>query len=259
MKVLMVCTTEFSMNGITMVIMNYYRLCRDEVHFDFFVHKYMEKCYEAELEAENSKSIICDRKKNLLKYLYLFYRTLKTGAYDVVHINGNSATMAIELQIAKIMKVKTRIAHCHNSQCNHRVLHSILKPVLNHSYTAALACSREAGLWIFGEGKFDVLVNCIDVKKFLFNEQIRRQKRKELGLENKFVIGHVGLFNRQKNHDWLFELVGELKKKSPDTVLLCISGSAEIPAEVKDKIKERNIDGNIKILLKRQEIGRAHV
>ena len=59
------------------------------------------------------------KKSSLLAYMREFLELLKVGKYDVVHVHGSSALMSIELFIAKIMGVPVRIAHSHNTTCNH--------------------------------------------------------------------------------------------------------------------------------------------
>ena len=65
------------------------------------------------------------------------------------------------------------------------------------------ACGQDAGDWLYGKKyRKDVIImnNAIDAKKFEYNPQIEKEMRKELNLEGKFVIGHVGRFFAQKNH-----------------------------------------------------------
>ena len=47
-------------------------------------------------------------------------------------------------------------------------------------------------------------------KKFIYSPQLSKDLRKELNLENKFVIGHVGRFDYQKNHDFLLKVFVEV-------------------------------------------------
>ena len=63
-----------------------------------------------------------------------------------------------------------------------------------------------AGRWLFGDkafqsGQVTLINNAIQAEKFSFSEKDRDSLRKELGWENKTVIGHVGRFDIPKNHD----------------------------------------------------------
>lgn len=73
------------------------------------------------------------------------------------------------------------------------------------------ACSKNAGQWLFGKeisasNKVTVLNNAVDVEGFKFDSEIRNRIRDELKAENKLVLGHVGRFNKQKNHDFLIDI-----------------------------------------------------
>ena len=45
------------------------------------------------------------------------------------------------------------------------------------------------------------------LEKFSYNASVREEMRKKLGVEDKFVIGHAGRFNIQKNHEYLIEVL----------------------------------------------------
>ncbi len=64
--------------------------------------------------------------------------------------------------------------------------------------------------------------NAIDCEKFRFRPEVRERFRKEMGLEGKFVIGHVGRFERQKNHEFLIRVFTEVHKQMPESVLLMV-------------------------------------
>lgn len=231
MKVLMISTVCMDRNGITAVIMNYYRLCNKEIKIDILANEYISDDFMNEFNSNASSVYIYKRKKNIIGYIFYLYKLLKNNYYDVVHVHGNSATMALEIMIARLLNIKVRIAHCHNSKCVHKIVHRILSPFLNNSITEAIACSKLAGEWIFKNG-FEVLPNGIDVGKYKFNEERRNYIRKQLGLENNFILGHVGLFNEQKNHKKIFGVFKELKEMLPEAYLLCVGGDVEIPQNI---------------------------
>lgn len=252
------CTVPLEMNGIATVIMSHFRSLNSKVNFDFLVNECANALYEKEIVSRGSKVYIVDRKRNTVRYIIQLYKILKDGKYDVIHVHGNSATMALELMIAKKMHVNNRITHCHNTKCKHVFIHKLLKNLFQNSYTKGLACSVEAGNWIFGENNFDVINNGIDIKNFKFDDNIRNIKRKELGLENTYVIGHVGLFNEQKNHKRLFEIFAEFKKKCNNAKLLCITGSKQIPQYILDELKTNNIEEDTIILLDRNDVNELY-
>lgn len=66
--------------------------------------------------------------------------------------------------------------------------------------------------------------NAIDAGSYRYNEAVQDEMRKQLGLTNKKVIGHVGRFFPQKNHEFLIDIFDAIHKKEPDTALVLVGG-----------------------------------
>lgn len=237
---------NFRINGITNVIMNYcLNLDLNKYNITIFTGKpicedFMKKCIN---KGVNFK-IIPSKKKNPLKYYICLFNNLTSKNFDIVHVHGNSATIAIELFIAKIRGIKKRIAHCHNTKCDSIFIHKMLKPFLNKTCTDRIACSKEAGNWLYGNKKFDVLNNCFDTKKFIYNEVSRIKLQNELNLKNKKVIGHVGIFTNQKNHEFMVKVMKEIVKFQEDIVLIFVGAGPNLD-KIKLMVKEANLEKNI--------------
>ena len=97
---------------------------------------------------------------------------------------------------------------------NEVIIDKLLRPIFKTSYTHAFACGEEAGKWLFDKRKFEVINNGRDIEKFKYNQDVRKKLRKEYNLENQIVLGHVGTFNYQKNHEYLIDVFSELIKNS---------------------------------------------
>ena len=205
MKVLIVNTTPFGPGGITTVILSYYKNMNSDMDFDFVaINDKMPEMYANVFKTGGSNVYCLHRKKNIFTYILGLYKLCKKNKYDVIHVHGNSGTMIIEMLIAYMCDVPKRIAHCHNVEHGHRILNRILNPIFRKQYSVALACSQNAGIWLFGENKFTVLKNAILLNDYKFNISIRDKARKELGIESEdIVIGHVGYFNEQKNQRYI--------------------------------------------------------
>ena len=54
----------------------------------------------------------------------------------------------------------------------------------------------------------------------MFDENKRIEMRKMLGIRDEYVIGHVGRFNLQKNHEYLLRIFKEVQQKTPNIKLL---------------------------------------
>ena len=78
------------------------------------------------------------------------------------------------------------------------------------------------------------------MSRFEFRQEERERLRKSHGLENCFVIGHVGRFNVQKNHSRLLDIFAEITKTAPDARLALI-GVGELEESVKEKARNLGI------------------
>ena len=72
---------------------------------------------------------------------------------------------------------------------------------------------------------------------YIYCARKRAHKRKELGLESKLVIGHIGRFEEQKNHDFLIDIFYEICKKRDNAVLLLI-GDGKLEGKIKFKVNQ---------------------
>lgn len=236
-KVLIINTVRFRLNGITSVIMNYFRqMNKDGIYTDFVVINEISNEYKKELEGYGSSIYCFSKKKNPFIYIKQINSLLSANHYDIIHVHGNSALMVIETLIAKKNKVPVRIVHSHNTTCTHTIQHKMLYPLFSRSYTKGLACGRDAGKWLFHGNEFEVLANGIDLEKFRYNHSVRKDNRKKLGVEEgEILIGHIGNFVKQKNHEFLIDFFMELHKKDSRFKLLLVSDGVLLE-QIKDKV-----------------------
>ena len=78
-------------------------------------------------------------------------------------------------------------------------------------YKRKSICSDAAARFMFPKKIVDaenytVIKNGVDYDKHSFKPEVRTELRKKYGLENNFVLGHVGRFNVQKNHEFLIDI-----------------------------------------------------
>lgn len=217
-------TNQFDITGISTVILNYCKRL-DHSKFNLTViagspisDQNRMDCNEHGIEFIELPS----RHQKPCSHYYQTWKVLKKNKYDIVHIHGSSSMMAIELTIAKLAGIKKRIAHSHNSECPNMRVHRILNPYFRKIYTKALACGVLAGDWLYGPNRFEILPNGFHTEKFIFDGKEREIIRKELHIENKFVIGHIGRFNKQKNQTYLLQVFERLAAKRPDAILLLV-------------------------------------
>lgn len=232
-KILIISTVGLIYDGITSVITSYLE-AMDKSGLDIYVVSTIKS--EAKIE-EKLNCMGCNvvympsRKKNTINYFLSLIAFIRQNKIDVIHVHGNSATMAIELCAGWIGGCKKRIAHSHNTKCQHVYVDKFLRPVFNILYTDALACGKAAGEWLYGKRKFQILQNGRNIEKFAYNLNVRKYMREQENLDDQIVIGHVGGFVNQKNHMFLLQIFREILKFE-DNARLYLIGDGEKKEEV---------------------------
>lgn len=238
-KVLIISTVGLGYEGITNVIVSNLR-AMNKKGLDIYVasSKNSEPDIESILKKINCKIInFPDRNKHTFSYFFKLTKFIRKQKIDVVHANGNSATLAIEMLAAKIGGCPKRIAHSHNTTCDHVKMDKMLRPLFYRTYTDAVACGIEAGNWLFPNRSFLVIPNGRNLSKFKFNKEKRKEVRKDLNLGNEIVIGHVGGFVSQKNHSFLLKIYSQLLEKNIPIKFFMI-GDGEEREKIEQQSKE---------------------
>lgn len=245
----------FSMGGVENFLMNMYRnVDRNEYQFDFILQVDYEGYFEKEIESMGGKIFRIPRfEKHPIKHIVELYRILKNGNYIAFHRHTANSVVFYDMIIAKCAGIKTRIAHSHNTTHEHKIINYLSRPFLKIFSTKKLACGIEAGKWLYGNGKFEVLNNGIDVQKFCFNDNMRQVYRQKLNINNKIVIGHVGRFENQKNHKFLIDMFAKLCKKS-DKYELILCGEGSLREKMQIACEEKGIEEKVKFLGARQDV-----
>lgn len=245
-KILVIVNAIFGYDGISSVAANYYlHQNRNRVKMDLVTINPIFDDLKETIERNGDHSYVFDyRNKNPLKYVVNLKKLICENKYDIVHIHGNSATMAVELLAAKQAGCKVRIAHSHNTQCDHQKLNKLLMPLFSRLYTDCCACSVEAGKFLFGDKECYVVNNGLYVQKYRFDESIRDRIRRETGLTGKYVIGNIGRFRFQKNQEYLVKLLAEVKKHKENAALLLV-GAGETEEIVKQQVTNMGLTESV--------------
>lgn len=257
--------TIMNRGGLETMLMNYYRqMDRTKVQFDFMVHRAEEGHYDKEIIKFGGKIYHMPQIKpgNYRLYFNLldeFFNNHKE--YKVVHshINENSSFV---LRAAKKAGIPCRIAHSHLSDLGFDIklpFRLYARTIMKDNPNEFFACSKNAGKWLFGNKIGDskeikVLNNAVNTSEFRFNKTLRNKIRNELGIhEKELVIGHIGRFNKQKNHDFLIDIFQELQQERPDAKLILV-GDGHLKSSIERKIEKLGLSSNVKLLGVRSDI-----
>ncbi len=249
--------------GVESVVMNYYRFIdKTKIQFDFICDEDSTCIPYDEIEQLGGKVILIPPYQKIFKYHKELKKVLKEGKYKIVHSHINTLSV-FALFAAKRAGVPVRIAHSHSTtnkkEFKKNIIKQLLRPFSKLFATDYFCCSELAGRWLFGNKEYDkgnvyLLNNAIDLDKFKYDENMRRAKRKELGItDDTLVIGHVGRFVETKNHRFLIDIFNEIHKEEPNSMLLLV-GCGPLMDEIKEKVESLKLNDSVKFLGQRSDV-----
>ncbi len=249
-KILIINTVGLNNNGITQVIFDYYsRFDLNEFEIDIISGLNDDNKVKQKFESNGIHVYkLASRKNQTLKYINELYCLCKKNRYNLIHIHGNSATMTIELIIARLAGISSRIVHVHNSTCDAKIVDYMLRPFFYHFYTEAFACGNAAGNWMYGRKKFTVIKNGRDINHFSYDESKRQRMREKLNIDDTILaIGNVGNFNEQKNHYFLINVFKEINRINSKAKLY-LAGHGHLEDKVKKLVCELGLEDSVVFL-----------
>lgn len=250
--------TSMNRGGLESMIMNYYRhIDREKIQFDFLVHRQERAAFDDEIEALGGKIYRLPRlvpwSKNYLSALNHFFD--EHPGYKVVHVHQDCLSSVI-LKVAARHNVQVRIAHSHSASQDKNLKYPIklwYKRTIPKYATNLFACGKDAGDWMFGGARFQIINNAIDIAAYTYTTTKRQIIRSQLGLKDKLTIGHVGRFSQPKNHLFLLEVFAALLRKEPNAVLLLVGDGKDMP-KIQAKVQTMGIAEHIRFLGARSDV-----
>lgn len=253
--------------GLTKYIcQNYCFINKNKIQFDFITYdKFLD--FEKDFYNKGAKFYRIPKIKNIFKYFSFWRRLQKENKYKIIHFHM-SYTNFIPIICARLVGIESIILHAHSTQIDdNRFFIRVIKEQLNFLgkilskfiVKKYVACSDFAAKWMFPvtvvkKKKYMLAHNAIDLEKYIFNIEIRKQKRKELGIsDNCFCIGHIGRFTYQKNHEFLIDIFKEIHLLNKNTRLLLI-GNGPLIDKIKEKVLNLNLENNVIFLGNRKDV-----
>lgn len=235
------------------------------LEFDYLISsKEIDGDFDRYVSCYKSKVYVLPELKhmNLFKYLKELNCFMRKNAsnYDIIHIHTPNIAV-FNLFFAKKYKIKLRIIHSHSIKYSDNILKSfrnfILQIPIRHLANAYMACSVDSAKFLFKnkliKNEVTIINNAINTDDYIFNQDTRYRKRKELGIENCFVIGQIGSFLPVKNHTFSIDIMNELKNINNNSVMIFV-GDGLLENEIKEKAEKLNLSNHIKFLGRRDDV-----
>lgn len=255
MRVLQILSSLNRISGVANVVMNYYRMLKDKVTFDFLLYGEVEDSFAEEAESYGSKLYYLPKfgiasygkyKKNIKKLLD------EHGAeYDVVHIHE---LMSQRIIIPKAHEHGLKVViHSHGPYPDRKMV-GFFKAVRNKFLLKGfdtdadffLACSEHAGKAFKKQKNVKVLKNGVDIKRYIRANGMRN----ELDItHNCFVVGCVGRITEQKNPLAIIDIFSEIKKIQNNSILIIAGeGEEKYISAMKNRINGYKLNDCVKFL-----------
>lgn len=255
--------TIMNRGGAETMVMNYYRhMDRSRVQLDFLVHREERGAYEDEIEALGGRIYRMPPVRpwsahGYRKAIRRFFA--EHPEYRILHSHMSELGL-YAFQVAKQMDIPVRICHAHNRP--HGIdlkspvrwyMKTRMRPYITHRFM----CGQESGEWLFGKkyaGEFIQMNNAIDAAAFAYDPARRGEVRQALSLpEDVLTVGHVGRFNKQKNHPFLIDAFAALHREEPRSVLLLV-GDGEDRSRVEEQVRASGLTDAVRFLGSRSDV-----
>jgi glycosyltransferase involved in cell wall biosynthesis len=228
---------------------------RSRFTFDFALYSDSSRDLEGEAMSLGARIFDIGSPENPGDYLRKLRDLLRTeGPYDVVHSHLYDISGGV-LAVARIERVPVRIAHSHNTHLSpdsstfRRRVFPLMQFLVRQNATAILGCGSEAAEALSGRGaqpdaKTAILHCGIDLSRFVARHR-PDPRRKELGIgDNDFVVGHVGRFEEQKNHEFLVRIARAAIDRA-DNIKFLLLGRGVLEPLIRSKVRDLGLGEHV--------------
>ena len=196
--------------------------------------------------------------QSLLKACLRLSKIIKDYNPDVVHahmVHANILTRLVRL----ITPMPKLICTAHSSNeggilrmLGYRITDSLADLTTNVSNTAVASFEMK---YAVPKNSMLTVYNGVDFHKFNYIPEAKNRIVKELDLSsNTRIILAVGRFSSPKNYSNLLNAISILKQQSSTHFILLIAGDGELREEIEQLIRKLNINSNVILLGRRQDI-----
>lgn len=206
------------------------------------------------MEIDGKTWIRPKNRHNYIVYRKFWKQFFLENHFDVLYYNTCDIVSIDLLKFAKKAEIPVRIIHSHNTGNQlgidkkmtllHKVMEKSNRKNINKYATELLACSKTAGDWMFGEHKYQVIHNGIDLQKYKYDSKKRSKLCKENNIQSERLIGCVGRLDPQKNPLHAEKIAESILKKDRQIKFVFI-GDGELAEEVKSIVKEHRLEKQI--------------
>lgn len=241
------------------------RIDPKRVKMDFVTIEDEVGVYDEEIRKLGGTLHACPHPTKRGAFLRAFRKVLEDhGPYDVVHGHPYTLSGLLMLQAARA-KIPVRITHSHTDRRKvlrdkspfRHIYFATMKRLIRRLSTYGIAASEKAAASLFGkhwknDKRWNVMYCGIDLEPF--KRPPPENLKEKLGIpRGARVMGHVGGFYFEKNHDFLLDLFAHMAKKDLKLMLLLV-GDGPLKNKVEKQAAAMGIDDRIIFTGMRQDV-----
>ena len=246
-----------NVGGAETMLMNLYRhIDRSRVQFDFAVYDEEAGVFDDEIETMGGRVLRLPRprERGILAAVGDM-RTLirREGPFHAVHAHVLHAS-ALAMRAAEAEGVAIRIAHSHNTDdvpggLVRHLYERWSRHVIHTKATKFVACGTEAGHYLFGNRRWTLLRNGVNLERFRPPDPATRMAaRREFDLPvNCLALGIVARLEPVKNHDFVIRLARALADQGSEFRVL-LAGDGSRRAELKELVRQQGLENHVAFL-----------
>jgi len=204
--------------------------------------------------------VVPDSRKSLPSKLNYIWGVIRRGHYSVIHANLFPAIYYVAM-IKRLHKITCppvfMTEHSTDNSRRHKKYLRLPEKYIYGSFNHIISISNETQNALLGwlgkdasDGRFTVIENGIEVEKY---QNAKEYEKKDVFSEYKDgdqLIGMVGSFTPQKNHKKMIEAMTHM----PDEYKLVLVGEGPLLADIKQLVKEKNLESRIAFLGFRKDV-----
>ena len=245
-KILVYGLSPDHIGGIETYMMYMDSALKGLLHFDYVLEGGFSK--HGFLDNESILKYYVPGKRTPIKNIDSWKKILKDNRkeYNIIYFNLFSLAWMAPLFIALRYHYKV-VVHAHNNNLHNcgfiqRLFHFFGRIVQRFLRITRLTNSSLSSRFFFGKCE-STQINCaIDMKRFLFQKQIRDDYRNKIGVaSNEHLYGFVGRLSYQKNPLFLIDVFKNIfALDSKAKFIIC--GEGELESKIREKVKQYNIN-----------------
>ena len=264
-KVLVLCS-KLDIGGAQAVAAAQGRHAPPDFSVDYLVFGEAVGDYERELTEHGCRIFHFDPpSRGQLRFLSRLTAHLCREGYTAVHCHNFFSSGTVMLA-AWLAGVPCRISHSHTTREEsavtplRRLYQAGMRTLIRLFGNEFFACGMEAGCALYGKGWFErrgrLIPNGIDTAAYGYSADHRQAIRSLYGLEDRFVIGHVGHYVEVKNQRFLIDLMPQLLQLRPNGVLLLFGEGQDRP-KLARQIEALGLQDRVRLMGNVRNIGQV--